>query len=182
MHCGIYQWYDKVPVGGKKWPWRLRSHVEFSATSLSERSLFKWSPQPTMRGIREARAELLIGSFIEKYFPLQAQIKFYSLKFLWFQGCSTAWIFCPSRAPCFKLPYLHGKGEPIKTLRCIFIAHHPFSMPTHLPYISVWAWLWFCLQIISEVGHMTVFWLRWLTLTSKRCLKLQHGSFFGLKC
>lgn len=65
LKCTVVSINDmtKYSLEKKIWPWRLRSHVEFSATSLSERSLFKWSLQFTMRGIMKGKAKLLIGSF-----------------------------------------------------------------------------------------------------------------------
>lgn len=45
-------------------------------------SLFKLSLQLTVREIKKGKAELLIDSFLKDSFLPQAQIKFYSLKFL----------------------------------------------------------------------------------------------------
>lgn len=43
----------------KTGPWRLKSHVEFSATSLSEKSLCKLSLWFAVREIMQRKTELL---------------------------------------------------------------------------------------------------------------------------
>lgn len=125
------------------WPWRLRSHVEFSATSLSERSLFKpLLLQLTMREDGKGKVELLIDSFFKEYFLPQAQIKFHALKFLWFQGYSLACISCLSWAHCFKLPYLHDKSwffkSRLKHLDTYLLNIFFFSCPIISPSVGAW--------------------------------------------
>lgn len=93
----------------------------------------------------KGKIELLIDSFLK-----ESQIKFYSLRFLWFQGRSLTCIFCLPWTPCFKLLYLHYKRKPIKTLTYIFIVHLFFMQSSLLyKYLSLtlvlstnhkWSW------------------------------------------
>lgn len=123
-----------------------------------------------------------LAVFFKNVFHPRLKFSFTSWNFCDFKDAQQHVFFFGLPEPCFKLLYLHYKREPIKALRCIFIAHHPFSMPTHLPYTGVWAWLQFCLQIIGEVGNMTISWLSWLTWQAKDASSYSMDSFFGLKC
>lgn len=92
-------------------------------------------------GLGKERLSCRLAVLLKNIFHPRLKLSFTPWNFCDFKDAQQHVFFCPSRASWFKLPCLHDKGEPIKTLQCIFIAHHPFSKPTHPPYISVWAWL-----------------------------------------
>lgn len=120
---------DTIKYFRKNMSLRLSNYVEsLRATLLSKRSLFKLPLQFTTRDIMKGNTELLlIDSFLEERFLPKAQIKFYGLKFLWFQGCSSTCIFCLSWAPVLS-SYIYTVNEsPLKYLDTSFF--HTLSSP-----------------------------------------------------